>query len=364
MRQFPGTHARVGEGSERLAEVYLDKGLERYSRQVIFPGIGEEGQRRIRASKVLLIGCGALGSNIANNLVRAGAGSLTIADRDFVELNNLQRQLLFDEEDVARSLPKAVAAAEKLRRINSEVEVKAIVADINPGNIEALVREADLVMDGTDNFETRYLINDACVSLGKPWVYGGVLASYGVSMTIIPHETACLRCIFPESPPPGTTPTCDTAGILSGIASIVASIECTEAMKIMVGATDRLNRGMIWLDIWENSFEQVEGSQISPNCPTCVQGNYEFLEAKQGTRTTSLCGRQAVQVSVRGDAKVAFPQMAERLRAAGEVRYNEYMLRFNVDGYELVVFPDGRTLVRGTTDEALAKTLFARYVGV
>ena len=342
----------------------MDKELERYSRQVLFPGIGEEGQRKLRQSRVLLVGCGALGSNIANTMVRAGVGKITIVDRDFLELNNLQRQLLFDEEDVAKSLPKAVAAAEKLRKINSEVEIVPIVADVNPSNIEQLVRDVDVVLDGTDNFEVRYLINDACVELGKPWVYGGVLASYGVSMTIIPHETPCLRCIFLESPPPGTTPTCDTAGVLASIVSLIASIECTEAMKLLVGATDRINRGMIWVDVWDNSFERVQGSQISADCPACVQGNYEFLEAKEGTHTTSLCGRHAVQVSVRGDRSISFPELAARLSSVGQVRYNEYMLRFAVNGYEMVVFPDGRAMVNGTTDESLARTLYARYVGV
>lgn len=341
----------------------MDRELERYSRQILFPGVGEEGQRKLRASRVLLVGCGALGSNIANTMVRAGVGRLTIVDRDFLELNNLQRQVLFDEEDVARSLPKAIAAAEKLRKINSQVEVVPLVADVNPGNIEQLVREADLVMDGTDNFETRYLINDACVELGKPWTYGGVLASYGVTMTIVPHETPCLRCIFPDSPPPGTTPTCDTAGILASIASVIASMECVEAIKLLVGTREKVNRGLIWVDLWENSFENPLGGQIAPDCPTCVQGNYEFLEAREGTRTTSLCGRDAVQVSVRGAASVSFPELAKRLSSVGQVQYNEYMLRFQVDGYELVVFPDARTLVRGTSDEALARTLYARYVG-
>jgi molybdopterin-synthase adenylyltransferase len=341
----------------------MDKELERYSRQVLFPGVGEEGQRKLRAAKVLLVGCGALGSNIANTLVRAGVGKLTIVDRDFIELNNLQRQVVFDEDDVAQSLPKAVAAGGKLRKINSEVEIVPLVMDANPGNIEQLVREADLVMDGTDNFETRYLINDTCVSLGKPWVYGGVLASYGVTMTIIPHETPCLRCIFPESPPPGTTPTCDTAGILSSTASVIANLECVEAIKLLVGAKDKVNRGMIWVDIWENSFEKLEGSKAADDCICCGQGKYEFLEAREGTRTTSMCGRQAIQVSVRGGAKVSFPELAARLKGAGKVQYNEYMLRFLVDSYELVVFPDARTLVRGTTDESMARTLYARYVG-
>jgi len=341
----------------------MDEQLERYSRQILFPGIGEEGQKKLRASRVLLVGCGALGSNIASTMTRAGVGRLTIVDRDFVELNNLQRQVMFDEDDVARSLPKAVAAAEKLRRINSQVDVVPLVADVNPGNIEELVREADLVLDGTDNFETRYLINDACVKQGKPWVYGGVLASYGVSMTVVPGETPCLRCIFTESPPPGTTPTCDTAGILASIAAIVANIECSEGIKLLVGAKDRINRGMIWIDLWENSFEKLLGSQRADDCPTCAQGNYEFLDARGGTHTSTLCGRRAIQISPRTATTVSFPSLAARLQGAGKVQYNEYMLRFQVDEYELVVFPDARTLIKGTTDESVARTLYARYVG-
>ncbi len=341
----------------------MQKELERYSRQVLFPGIGEEGQEKIRASKVLVVGCGALGSNIVNTMGRAGVGRLTIVDRDFVELNNLQRQVMFDEEDVARSLPKAVAAAEKLRRINSQVEVVPVVADVNPGNVEQFVRDADLVLDGTDNFETRYLINDACVKLGKPWVYGGVLASYGVSMTILPGETPCLRCIFMESPPPGTTPTCDTAGIIASIAAVIANIQCVEGLKLLVGATDRVNRGMIWIDLWENSFEKLLGSERSADCPTCAQGNYEFLDAKEGTRTIAMCGRQAIQISPRSAQTISFPELAARLQGVGKVQYNEYMLRFQVDAYELVVFPDARTLIKGTAEESVARTLYARYVG-
>lgn len=341
----------------------MDKELERYSRQILFAGIGEEGQKRIRASKVLLVGCGALGSNIANTMGRAGVGQLTIVDRDFIELNNLQRQVMFDEEDVARSLPKAVAAAEKLRKINSQVNVIPVVADVNPGNVEQFVRDADLVLDGTDNFETRYLINDACVKLGKPWVYGGVLASYGVSMTILPKETPCLRCIFTESPPPGTTPTCDTAGIIASIAATIANIQCAEGLKLLIGAADRINRGMIWIDLWENSFEKLLGSQRASDCPTCVQGNFEFLDAREGTRTSTMCGRGAIQISPRSTASVSFPALAARLQGGGKVQYNEYMLRFQVDGYELIVFPDARTLIKGTTDESVARTLYARYVG-
>ena len=341
----------------------MDKELERYSRQILFPGIGEEGQRKIRAAKVLLVGCGALGSNIANTMTRAGVGRLTIVDRDFLELNNLQRQVVFDEDDVASSLPKAVAAANKLRKVNSQVEIVPVVADVNPGNVEQFVREADLVLDGTDNFETRYLINDACVKLRKPWIYGGVLASYGVSMTIVPHETPCLRCIFTESPPPGTTPTCDTAGIIASVASVIASIECVEGLKLIVGDKDRINRGMIWIDLWENSFEKLSGSERASDCPTCAQGKFDFLESVQGTRTASLCGRGAIQISPRSATSISFPELAARLQGAGDVRYNEYMLRFRVDDYELVVFPDARTLIKGATDEPTARTLYARYIG-
>jgi molybdopterin-synthase adenylyltransferase len=338
-------------------------GLERYARQILFSGIGEEGQLKLLQARAVIVGCGALGTVIANNLARTGVGHLVIADRDYIELNNLQRQILFDEEDIARGLPKAVAAAEKLRKVNSSIEIEPLVTDVNFENIETLLQGADIVLDGTDNFETRYLINDACVKNNIPWIYGGVIASYGMTMTIIPHKTPCLRCLFAEMPPPGTSPTCDTAGVLGPIVNTIASIESAEAMKIIVG-DGQLNEGLIAVDLWANTFDVVSAPTREDDCPACGAANYEFLTAREGIHTTTLCGHGAVQVSVKRAAQISFPELARKLEPVGQVSYNQFMLRCKVDGYELTVFPDARTIIKGTTDESLARTIYAKYIGV
>ncbi len=337
--------------------------VDRYSRQTLFAPIGKDGQERLQASSVTLIGCGALGTVLANNLCRAGVGRLVIADRDYIELNNLQRQILFDEEDVARHLPKAVAAAEKLRRVNSDVTVEALVEDINADGIESLVRETDLILDATDNFETRYLLNDVCVKYGRPWIYSGVIASYGVTMNILPGDTPCLRCVFPEMPLPGTTATCDTAGVLNGIVGAITGVASTEALKILLHS-DKISRAMFWMDVWENTSERIELPR-QPDCPACGQHHYDFLDMLSGTNSTSLCGRNAVQVrsSQRG-ITLNFPNLAERLRPVGEVNFNEFLLRFAVDGYDLTVFPDARAIIKGTDDEQVARSVYARYIGM
>jgi len=336
--------------------------LDRYSRQTLFKPIGKEGQERLRASSVALIGCGALGSTLANNLCRAGIGRLVIADRDYIELNNLQRQILFDEDDIERRLPKAVAAAQKLRRINSDVTIEALVEDINADGIESLVQGVDLVLDATDNFVTRYLLNDACIKYGRPWIYSGVIASYGVTMNIIPGDTPCLRCIYPEMPLPGTTATCDTAGILNGIVGAITGVVSTEALKILL-KSDKVSRDMFWMDVWENTSERIELPRY-PDCPTCGQRHYEFLDMSQGTGSTSLCGRDAVQVrsGKRGDS-INLPDLAERLRPVGQVSYNSYLLRLLVDGYDVTVFPDARAIIKGTDNEMVARSIYARYIG-
>jgi adenylyltransferase/sulfurtransferase len=345
-----------------MAENTLEPCFERYARQIQFAGFGVEGQRALLRSRVVLIGAGALGSHIADSLVRAGVGHLVLADRDFIELNNLQRQALYDEDDIARNLPKAEAAARKLHRINSSVTVEPRVMDVNPTNIEALIAGADLVLDGTDNFSARYLINDACLKHGIPWVYGGVLAGYGVTMTIVPGRTPCLRCLFPEMPPPGSTPTCDVAGILGPVVKIIGALEAAEALKILSGK-GTLNPGLTTIDIWDYHFDQVAVTVRVPTCPACGQGRYEFLEPTSGPQTTTLCGRNAVHVAMPG-AAVSLPQLAERLQpAVGQVMANEFMLRFTADGYEFTVFPDARAIIKGTDDEALAKSLYARYIG-
>jgi adenylyltransferase/sulfurtransferase len=310
----------------------------------------------------LLVGCGATGSVIANTLVRAGVGHLTIVDRDFVELNNLQRQILFDEEDIAEGLPKAVAAAHKLVKINSSVRVEPVVADVNAENIEDLMREATLVLDGTDNFETRYLINDACVKHDKPWVYGGAVGSSGMTMNIRPNETACFRCVFPHAPAPGTLPTCDTAGVLAPIVNVVASIVCAEAIKLLTGALAQLNHGLVSIDLWDNSFETY-GVQRRADCVTCQQHRYEYLAAELGTVSALLCGKNAVQIRPGRKHKVNLSYLANKLTDLGSVSFNEYLLKFRMQRFELTVFPDARVIVQGTEDENVAKSLYAKYVG-
>src|SRR3989440_8999526 len=285
--------------------------LDRYSRQTLFGPIGKVGQEQLLASSVAIIGCGALGTVLANNLCRAGIGRMVIADRDYIELNNLQRQILFDEDDIARRLPKAIAAAEKLRRVNSDTKIEALVEDINADGIESLVQSVELVLDATDNFETRYLRNDVSVKYSRPWIYSGVIASYGVTMNIIPGDTPCLRCIFPEMPLPGTTATCDTAGVLNGIVGAIAGVASTEAIKILL-KSEKVSRAMFWMDVWENTSERIELPR-QPDCPTCGQHSYEFLDSLAGASSTSLCGRNAVQVrTARHAASLDLPGLAER----------------------------------------------------
>jgi molybdopterin/thiamine biosynthesis adenylyltransferase len=343
----------------------MNPDLTRYARQIIFPPIGEEGQRRLLDSRVTIIGVGATGSILADRIARAGIGHLRLIDRDFVELNNLQRQLVYDEDDVAAVLPKAVAMARHLRRVNSTITIEEIVADVSATDIAGFIADADVVLDGTDNFATRYLINDACVKLGTPWVYTGVIASYGMSMTIRPGETACLRCIMGELPAPGTVPTCDTAGIIGPIVSLMGSISVAEALKLLVGK-GTLNSGMIHIDLWDDSFDKFDLGGPRPDCPTCGQHDYIFLNAEAGARTTALCGRDAVQVSVMGASMLSLPALADRLRSAqvGAIQVNAYLLRAQIDGYEFTIFPDGRAIIKGTNDEAVAATLYARYVGM
>ncbi len=338
--------------------------LDRYSRQTLFGPIGKQGQERLHEASATIIGCGALGTVLANNLCRAGVGHLVIADRDYIEMNNLQRQILFDEDDVARHLPKAIAAAEKLRKVNSEVQVEALVEDINADGIESLVRESDIVLDATDNFETRYLLNDVCVKHHRPWIYSGVIASYGVTMNILPEDTPCLRCVFPEMPMPGTTPTCDTAGVLNGIVGAITGIASTEALKILL-KSEKVSRAMVWMDVWENTFERLELPR-QPDCPSCGHHRYEFLDALSGTSSTSLCGRNAVQVRGTGKRgiRMDFATLAERLAPVSEVHYNEFLLRCTIDGYEITVFPDARAIIKGTDDEQVARSVYSRYVGM
>src|SRR5277367_2148764 len=310
--------------------------LDRYSRQIRFPQLGEEGQRALLKSRVALCGCGALGTVLANHLARAGVGFIRIVDRDYIETHNLQRQVLFDEQDVADNLPKAEAAARKLRQINSTIEIEPVVTDIDHTNILELVGDADLILDGTDNFETRYLINDAAVKLGKPWIFGGVIGSEGQTMTIVPGKTPCIRCLIETAPPPGMTPTCETAGVLGPAVAVIASFEAVEAIKVLSGAWDALNDHLIMVDVWDWTFRQlkVAGLVGKVDCPCCVQKKFEWLDGGMGSHTTTLCGRNAVQVAVRRSEPLDFRELAGRLNGIGETRHNAYMLRFTADEYE------------------------------
>jgi molybdopterin/thiamine biosynthesis adenylyltransferase len=344
--------------------------LDRYSRQVRVPGIGKAGQQRIMQSRVALCGVGALGTVLANTLVRAGVGFLRVIDRDFVEPSNLQRQVLFDESDVAGNLPKAEAAATKLRQINSAVTVEPVVADINRSNIEDLCRDADLILDGTDNFEVRYLINDAAVKLGKPWVYGGAVGTEGMTFTIIPGQTPCLRCVFEASPGPGEVGTCETAGVLAPTVSIIASYQSAEALKILAGKADAINKELLVLNVWENTNRRVKIAPLAGRkgkCPCCALKQFEWLDGEHGTQTTSLCGRNAVQVTPKGGAKLDLSQLATQLKASGTVTANRFLLKCQLadggEGYEFTVFPDGRAIIKGTDDTERARVLYAKYVG-
>lgn len=334
---------------------------DRYSRQTIFPGIGEEGQKKLGNSTVAVIGCGALGTVIATSLVRAGVGRVKIIDRDFIEYHNLQRQVLFDEEDIKAELPKAVAAERHLKKVNSSVEIEGVVADVNYANVEKLIDGIDLIIDGLDNFETRLLINDVSLKHNIPWVYGGAIASQGMTMTVIPHETACFRCVSPPSSTRGMALTCDTAGVISPAPFIVGSLQVAEAMKILVGAEKQINRDLMMIDVWEGFFQRVKVGNY-PQCPACG-GEYEFLEAKYGIKTTSLCGQNAVQVLNPESSGISLERLATHLSPLGEVSYSEFMLRFTVDDHELIVFPDGRAILRNTTDESMARALYAKYIG-
>ncbi|HUY88376.1 MAG TPA: ThiF family adenylyltransferase [Pirellulales bacterium] len=339
--------------------------LDRYSRQIRYPAIGEEGQRRLLASRALVCGCGALGSVLANTLARSGVGKLRIVDRDFVETSNLQRQVLFDEDDVAAQLPKAVAAANKLRRINSTIEIEPIVADVDHANVMSLLDGVDVLVDGTDNFETRFLLNDAAVKLGVPWVYGGCIGAGGQTMTILPGETPCLRCLVQEAPPPGAMETCDTAGILSPIINVIASIQAMEAIKILSGHREAIQRSLLVFDLWENRVLPMKAGSLrdAGDCPTCCRREFPWLSGERGSHTAVLCGRNAVQLIQPGGVQLSLESLAEKLAGVGRVTRNPFLLRLAVDDYLLTVFPDGRAIIGGTDDIPTARTIYAKYVG-
>ncbi len=336
----------------------------RYSRQILFSPIGSAGQEKLANSTILLVGVGALGCSQAEMLARAGVGKIRLVDRDFVEYSNLQRQTLFCEEDAEERMPKAVAAKRRISQINSEIEVEDIIADVTNSNIERLVSGCDLVLDGTDNFQVRYLVNDACVKAGVPWIYGAAVSSYGMTMNIIPGETPCLRCIFPELPDPGSAPTCDTAGVIAPVVARVAATQVAEAFKFLVGDRDSLSRKLRQFDVWTNEEKSIGTGSPDPNCETCGKRNFEFLDAASSEFAAVLCGRDAVQIAPNANSKLDLDQLADRLKWNFAVNQNEYLLRFAPDEFELTVFTDGRAIVKGTDDATVARTLYAKYIGV
>ncbi|MFB3095770.1 MAG: ThiF family adenylyltransferase [Candidatus Acidiferrales bacterium] len=335
--------------------------FRRYSRQILFAEIGAEGQRRLSQAQVALVGCGALGSAQANALARAGVGFLRIIDRDFVEESNLQRQMLFDEADAQEALPKAVAAERKLARINSSIRVEGVVADLVPQNAEALLGDCELILDGTDNFETRGLVNDVAVKLGKPWVYGGVVASSGVLMPIVPGQTACFDCLLEGVGATGAEETCDTVGVINPAVNWVAALQVSEALRLLLGKWKieeaRMHRG----DLWRNHFQSSPVPKPRPDCRTCGAREFRYLSGEAQPQIT-LCGRNSVQIHERG-RKLDLAQLRERLAAHGTVRGNPFLLRLWVSPYELTVFADGRAIIGGTKDPAVARSLYARYIG-
>ena len=336
---------------------------ERYSRQILFKEIGEEGQRRLAKARVLIVGCGALGSAQVESLARAGVGNLRIVDRDFVESSNLQRQTMFTERDAEERMPKAVAAANHVRQINSDVIVEPEVVDVNYSNIERLISNCDLVLDGTDNFDTRYLINDACVKHRVNWIYGAAVASYGVTMTILPNQTACLRCVFEEAPPAASAPTCDTAGVIMPIINVVAAVQVTEALKLLTGNEDDLHKSLLQFDVWHNESRAIDPGRPAIDCETCGRRLFHTLEPTSGDFAAVLCGRNAVQISPTSPTRLDFPSLAQRLRNSGDVKFNEYLLRFRTNEYELTVFQDARSIISGTDQIATARSVYARYIG-
>jgi molybdopterin-synthase adenylyltransferase len=327
---------------------------------VLFPGIGREGQQKLAAARIALVGCGATGSALASLLARSGVGSIRIIDRDFVEPSNLQRQSLFDEADAAQSLPKAIAAARKISAFNSEIVIEPEVADLVPANVEGLLGGKQLVLDGTDNFETRYLINDFSVKTSVPWIYTAAVGSYGITLNILPGKTACLACVFPDQPR-GAFETCETSGILNSAVNLAASISATEAIKFLVGADQHLRRTLLSFDVWRNERAEVQAGKPRPGCRACGERDFIHL-AGEGRPHITLCGRNSVQIHERY-RPLDFEEISARLKPHGSVRHNDFVLKFWPDPYEMTLFPDGRAIIKGTTDTAVARSLYARYVG-
>jgi molybdopterin-synthase adenylyltransferase len=335
----------------------------RYSRQIRFTPIGAEGQRKLGNARITLIGAGALGSVSAELLVRAGIGFVRIVDRDFVELSNLQRQSLYDEDDVRGSLPKAVAAATKLKRINSSVQVEPVVDDVNPSTVEGYIKDVDLVLDALDNFETRFVVNDACAKHDRPWIYSAAVGSYGLVLPIIPGKSPCLRCMIGSLPAPGTSPTCDSVGVIGPISHIIASIQVAEALKWITGSLEPELLELITFDVWTHRFHRVAPPRDAmKSCPLCAEGRFDYLDGDP-LRTVTLCGRNAVQLipAIKGD--LDFSSMSKSIGNSGIVQYNEFLLKSSSPPYELTLFKDGRAIVKGTEDPSLARSVYTKIVG-
>ncbi len=335
---------------------------DRYSRQILFSAIGEAGQKRLKASKVVLVGCGALGTVSSEMLTRAGIGKLTLIDRDFVEESNLQRQSLFTEKDAHQGLPKAAVAERELRAINSDVEVEGVIEDVTWKNIHRLCQDSDLIVDGTDNFETRFLINDFAIKEEVPWIYGACVGSYGVAFAFQPNRSACLQCLFEPPTDVGTTETCDTAGILAPIVHVIAAFQVAQGLKMLVGESPL--QEILQIDVWTGTWQTITAQKArSQQCQCCGKHQFHFLEGQENKRLTRLCGRNAVQISPPHPTRSALQKISKRLDKSAEIDLNEYLLRIRVDGYEIALFADGRSIIRGTDDFSEARAIYAKYIG-
>ncbi|MFO0526986.1 MAG: ThiF family adenylyltransferase [Planctomycetota bacterium] len=354
----PGTSSQPAE---------LPAELLRYERQIRFAPLGLEGQKHLARRRVLIVGLGALGSTSAELLARAGAGSLRLVDRDWLEWSNLQRQSLYCEADVREQLPKAIAAARRLAKINSSIALEPLVADVTPANVRQLAEGVDLILDATDNFETRFLLNDLAWEQEIPWVYGGCLGAEGQTMTIIPGVSACLRCLMPDGPPaPADLPTCDTAGIIAPIIHVIAAVQVAEALKVLSGNLAAASQQLQCFSLWDGRHRQIDLSRLreAGSCPACHQGARDWLSGARSSQLAVLCGRNAVQLRPAESQQLELSTLADRLRAVGEISLTRFFLKAQLGSYRLTVFPDGRAIVEGTTEPAVAKRLYAQYVGV
>ena len=338
--------------------------LERYKRQLIFSEIGTDGQQKLLNSKVAIVGCGALGSRVAQEMVRSGCGNVRIIDRDFIELSNLQRQVLFTEDDVSKGLPKSVAARNHLQKINSDVEISAIVDDLNYSTVDKYLEGCELILDGTDNFEVRMVINDYCQKNNVPYIYAAAVSCYGATFNIIPPDTACLRCIYPEVPPTGEVETCDTAGIISPIVGVIASLESAEALKFLTGKKNNMRSELFFIDVWFNSFDKLR-IDTNPDCRCCGKKEFDFLTVRESKKLTSLCGRNAIQITRPGllDGSLNLEEMKSKLDRVGKTGGSRFFLKFEVNNFIMTIFKNGRVIIQGTSDENVAKSLYSRYIG-